>query len=69
VVVPLVAIGGGKTRTKHLRARMNMGKEMVNEGRAEVIHVKAPHMRADALTKPYNEAKHKQFAKNILEEV
>jgi hypothetical protein len=31
-VVSLVTKGGGQTRTKHLRARMNLGKEMVDEG-------------------------------------
>jgi hypothetical protein len=30
-VITLVTIGGGVTRTKHLRARMNLGKEMVAE--------------------------------------
>jgi hypothetical protein len=60
--------GGGKTRTKHLRARMNLAKEMVDEGRVEVIHVKAPDMKADGLTKPYDEGKHKPFGKAILGE-
>ncbi len=69
MVVSLVTKGGGKTRTKHLRARMNLAKEMVDKGRVEVIHVKAPLMKADASTKPYDEAKHKQFAKGILGEV
>jgi hypothetical protein len=30
-VITLVTIGGGVTRTKHLRARMNLGKEMIAE--------------------------------------
>ena len=64
-VVSLVTKGGGKTRTKHLRARMNLAKEMVDEARAEIIHVKAPDMRADGFTKPYEEANHKRFAKIV----
>ncbi len=43
---------------KHLRARMNLAKEMIDEGGAEIIHVKAPQMKADGLTKPYDEVKH-----------
>jgi hypothetical protein len=64
-VVSLVTKGGGKTRTKHLRARMNLAKEMVDEGRARIVHTTAPEMKADGLTKPYEEAKHKKFAKLV----
>jgi hypothetical protein len=67
-VVSLVMKGGGKTRTKHLRARMNLVKEMVDEARAEVVHIKAPEMKVDGLTKPYEAAMHKPFAKSILGE-
>jgi hypothetical protein len=67
-VVSLVTKGGGKTRTKHLRARMNLAREMVDEDRVDVIHVKAPEMKADGLTKPFDESKHKPFAKAILGE-
>jgi hypothetical protein len=64
-VVSLVTKGGGKTRTKHLRARMNLAKEMVDKGRARIVHTNAPEMKADGLTKPYEEAKHKKFAKVV----
>jgi hypothetical protein len=64
-VVSLVTRGGGKTRTKHLRARMNLAKEMVDEARAEVVHIKAPLMKADGFTKPYEEANHKKFARIV----
>jgi hypothetical protein len=67
-VVSLVTKGGGKTRTKHLRARMNLAKEMVDEARADVVHIKAPEMKADGLTKPYDTTMHKPFAKSILGE-
>ncbi len=47
---------------------MNLAKEMVDEARAEVVHIKAPEMKADGLTKPYDGAMHKPFAKSILGE-
>jgi hypothetical protein len=47
---------------------MNLAKEMVDEGRVEVIHGKAPDMKADGLMKPYDEGKHRPFAKAILGE-
>jgi len=43
-VVTLVTKGGGQTRTKHLRARMHLGKEMVYEERIKVIYVKSREM-------------------------
>jgi hypothetical protein len=46
-VISLVTIGGGVTRTKHLRARMNLGKEMVEEKRVKGEYVKAEEMKAD----------------------
>jgi hypothetical protein len=68
-VVLLVTKGGGKTRTKHLRARMNLAKEMVDEGRVQVEHVKAPEIKADGFTKPYDGGNHKPFAMSIMGEV
>ncbi len=68
-VVSLVTKGGGKTRTKHLRARMNLAKEMVDEGRVRVEHINAPEMKADGFSKPYDGGKHKPFAKSIMGEV
>jgi hypothetical protein len=67
-VVSLVTQGGGKTRTKHLQARMNLAKEMVDEGRLEIKHIKAPEMKADGLSKPYEAGMHGPFAKSILGE-
>jgi hypothetical protein len=45
-VVSLVTQGGGKTRTKHLRARMNLAKEMVDGGRvdAKIISYYLPEL-------------------------
>jgi hypothetical protein len=65
-VVSLVTKGGGQTRTKHLRARMNLGKEMVDKGRAEVKHICAEKMEADRFSKPYNPAEHKKFAERLV---
>lgn len=63
-VVTLVTKGGGQTMTKHLQARMNLGKEMVDEGRFKVIYAKAK----DGFSKPYDPVKHKSFARLILGE-
>jgi hypothetical protein len=49
-VVTLATKGGGMPRTKHLRARMNLGKEAVEEKRAMVIHVRAEEMKAAHMT-------------------
>jgi hypothetical protein len=43
-VVTLVTKGGGQTRTKHLRARMNLGKEMVDEKRVIVKYIRGEGM-------------------------
>ncbi len=61
-VVTLVTKGGGKLRTKHLRARMNLRKEVVDEGRLKVIYQSAEGMEADGFSKPYDPAKHASFA-------
>jgi hypothetical protein len=68
-VVSLVTKGGEKTRTTHLRARMHLAKEMVDEGRAAIVHILAPEMKADGFSKLYDEAKHRPFARSILVEV
>jgi len=65
-VVTLVTKGGGQTRTKHLRARMHLGKEMVDEGRIKVIYAKAKEMQADGFSKPYEPTKQEQFSKLVL---
>jgi hypothetical protein len=62
-VISLVTIGGGVMRTKHLRARMNLGKEMVDEGRAKVVYVRAEDMKADGFSKPLDPSGHCRFVK------
>jgi hypothetical protein len=64
-VVMLVTIGGGKLGTKHLRARMHLGKEMVDEGRIQVVNKEAEGMQANGFSKPYNPVKHKLFVELI----
>jgi hypothetical protein len=53
----------------HTSRITNPAKGIVDEERAEIVHVKALQMKADGLTKPYDEGKHKPFAKNLLGEV
>jgi hypothetical protein len=68
-VVSLVTKGGGVTRTKHLRARMHLGKEMIDEGRGSVEYKRAEEMVADGFSKPYDPATHKPFAAIIQGEI
>jgi hypothetical protein len=65
-VVSLVTRGGGQTRTKHLRARMNLGKEMVDEGRVRIKYLKGDDMEADGFSKPYDPAEHDKFVKRLF---
>jgi hypothetical protein len=56
-----VTKGGGIARTKHLRARMNLGREVVDENRALVEYVKAEDMKADGFSKPLDPSGHGKF--------
>jgi hypothetical protein len=67
-VVTLVTKGGSQTRTKHLRARMHLGKEMVDKGKVKVIYKRAGDMEADGFSKPYDHVKQKLFTKLMLGE-
>ncbi len=60
-VLSLVTKGGGITRTKHLRARMNLGREMLEEKRAMMEYKKAEDMKADGFSKPLDPSDHHQF--------
>ncbi len=68
-VVSLVTEGGGIMRTKHLRARMNLGKEMIDEGCGSVEYKRAEEMVAYGFSKPYDPVAHKSFAAIIQGEV
>jgi hypothetical protein len=65
-VVSLVTLGGGVTRTKHLRARMHLGKEMVDEKCLKVVYKKGDEMLVDGFSKPYDPAKHKPFDVELM---
>jgi len=50
-VISLVTLGGGKVRTKHLRTRMFLVKEAIEERKFRVRYVHTSQMSADGLTK------------------
>jgi hypothetical protein len=64
-VISLVTKGGGFTRTKHLHARMNLGRELVDEKRGIVVYQPVAGMIADGFSKAYDPAEHKIFARKI----
>mmetsp|Transcript_22436 Transcript_22436/g.32130 ORF Transcript_22436/g.32130 Transcript_22436/m.32130 type:complete len:716 (-) Transcript_22436:89-2236(-) len=61
-VISLVTIGGGITRTKHMRAGMNLGKESVNEKRIVVRYCNTADMMADGFSKVLEGAPFQKFA-------
>lgn len=65
-VVQLVTTGGGVTRTKHLRARMNMAHEAIEQKRVQVVHCRAALMKADGLTKPLEGTDFNTFVRHML---
>ena len=50
-VISLVTNGGGVVRTKHLRVRMHLCKEVVDENRFKIVYVPTKRMIADGCTK------------------
>jgi hypothetical protein len=65
-VISLVMIGGGVTRTKHLRARMCLVKEAMDEKRLIIKHVLTADMIADRLTKALEGNGFDLFAATVL---
>jgi hypothetical protein len=59
-VVSLVTLGGGVTRTKHLRNRMHLAKEVVDLKRLTEL------MIADGLTKPLKGFEFRQFIQSLM---
>jgi hypothetical protein len=59
-------IGGGVTRTKHLRARMCLVKEAMDEKRLIIKHVLTADMIADRLTKALEGNGFDLFAATVL---
>jgi hypothetical protein len=61
-VISLVTEGGGVTRTKHMRARMHLGKESVDSKRIMVKYMNTKQMPADGASKILEGAAFQQFA-------
>ncbi len=60
-IITLVTTGGGVVRTRHLRARINLGHEAIQKHKVTVQHCPAKKMRADGLSKPLEGNKFKLF--------
>jgi hypothetical protein len=65
-VISLVTIGGGIVRTKHLRARMGLVREAIENNKLEIKHVLTSDMMADGLTKPLEGNGFDLFADDVL---
>jgi hypothetical protein len=68
-VVTLVTKGGGQMYTQHLQARMNPGKEMVDQVRIMLKVIKGEEMDMDDSSTPHNPIEHKKFAMKLLNTV
>ena len=60
-VITLVTKGGGVVRTRHLRARMNLGQEAIQDKKVKILYCPAKKMRADGLTKALEGTEFKIF--------
>jgi hypothetical protein len=60
-VVTLVTKGGGIICTRHLRARMNLGQEAIEEQKVKVLYCPAKKMCADGLSKTLEGMDFKMF--------
>ena len=65
-VISLVTEGGGVVRTKHVRVRMELVKQALQDGRIEIHYVNMKHMLADGLTKVLEGEDFVIFAENML---
>jgi hypothetical protein len=65
-VISLVTKGGGVVRTKHLRVRMNLCKEAVDEKRVRIAYIHTSKMIADGLTKALEGKAFGIFKQNVL---
>jgi hypothetical protein len=64
--ITLVTTGGGKMRTKHMRALKASVLEGYEKGDYEFEHISTDDMVADLLTKPQNGTKHHKFSNALL---
>ena len=65
-VILLVTKGGGVVWTKHLRVRMNLCREAVQEKRIKVEYIHTSKMLADGLTKVFEGKEFISFCNNLL---
>ena len=65
-VISLITQGGGVARTQHLRARINLTKEMLDENRAEVQYLNTKEMPVDSASKVLEGKPHQRFADFVL---
>jgi hypothetical protein len=65
-VISLVTKGGGIIRTKHLRVRINVCQEAVQEKRINVEYIHTSKMLADGLTKVLEGKEFTSFHNKLL---
>ncbi len=65
-VITMVTEGGGKTRMKHMRTRLHLVLDAVEEGRLEIRYIITKEMKVDGLTKPLDGADFAKFRKEVL---
>lgn len=62
----MVSEGGGVTRTKHMRTRLHLVLEAVQQDRVEIKYINTKSMKVDGLTKPFEGAEFGVFRKEVL---
>jgi ribosome biogenesis SPOUT family RNA methylase Rps3 len=65
-VIDMVMMGGGVTRTKHMRTRMYLVLEAIAEKRVHLKHIGTKQMKADGFTKCLNGADFASFRSEVL---
>jgi hypothetical protein len=65
-IITMVTVGGGVTRMKHMRTRMNLVLEAVKQNRITVRYVNTKQMKADGLLKPLEGAEFVKFRSEVL---
>ena len=65
-VISLVTEGGGVMRTKHLRVRMELCKEALQDKKYELRYISTKEMVADGLTKALKGLASTTFAETLL---
>ena len=66
-VISLVTKGGGIVRTKHLRVRMNLCKEGVDQKKFCIVYVRTKRMIADGCTKALEKRDFEVFMNCLLD--